>query len=42
MEFKADRVQKVHNLAYLLRFSEKCLIKKVIDEQMLKILVDLQ
>ena len=42
MGFKADGVEKVQNLVYLIRFPEKCLIKKVIDEQMLKILVDLQ
>ena len=39
MGFEADRVEKVQNLAYLIRFSEKCLKKKIIDEQMLKILV---
>ena len=31
MGFKADRVEKVQNLAYLIRFSEKiCLIKKLL------------
>ena len=30
MGFKADWVEKVHNLAYLIRFSEKCLIKKLL------------
>ena len=40
MGFKADRVEKVQKLAYLIRFSEKCLTK-VIDEQRVKILVDL-
>ena len=28
MGFKADIVEKVQNLAYLIRFSEKCLIAK--------------
>ena len=41
MGFEADKEEKVQKLAYLIRFSEKCLIK-VIDEQRLKILVDLQ
>ena len=30
MGFKADRVEKVQKLAYLKRFSEKCLIKKLL------------
>ena len=30
MGFEADRVQKVQKLAYLIRFSEKCLIKKLL------------
>ena len=42
MGFKADRVEKGQYLAYLIRFSEKCLIKKLLTKQMLKILVDLQ
>ena len=42
MEFEADRVEKVRKLAYLINFSEKCPIKKVIDEQRVKIQVDLQ
>ena len=42
MGFKADRVEKVQILAYLIRFSEKMSDKKVIDEHMLKKLVDLQ
>ena len=29
MGFEADRVEKVQNLAYLIRFSEKCLTKKL-------------
>ena len=40
MGFEADRVKKVQKLAYLIRFSEKYLTKKVIDEQRVKILVD--
>ena len=39
--FEADRVEKVLKLAYLIRFSEKMSDKKVIDEQRVKILVDL-
>ena len=42
MGFEADRVEKGQKLAYLIRFSEKCLTKKVIDEQRVKILVDLK
>ena len=42
MGFKADWVEKVHNLAYLIRFYKKMSDEKVIDEKMLKILVDLQ
>ena len=33
MGFKADRVEKVQNLAYLIRFSEKCLIKKLLTSK---------
>ena len=36
----ADRVEKVQKLAYLIRFS-KMSDKKVIDEQRVKLLVDL-
>ena len=39
MRFEADRVEKIRKLAYLIRFSEKCLTKKVIDEPRVKILV---
>ena len=43
MGFEADRVEKVQKLAYLIKFSEKKKSdKKVIDEQRVKILVDLQ
>ena len=31
--FKADRVKKVQNLAYLIRFSEKCLIEKLLTSK---------
>ena len=30
MWFEADRVEKVQKLAYLIRFSEKCLTKKLL------------
>ena len=33
MGFKADRVEKVQNLAYLMRFSEKCPIKKLLTSK---------
>ena len=33
MGFKADRVEKVQNLAYLIRISEKCLIKKLLTSK---------
>ena len=33
MGFKADRVEKVQNLAYQIRFSEKCLIKKLLTRK---------
>ena len=36
MGFEVDRVEKVHNLAYLIRFSEKCLIKKLLTSKCLK------
>ena len=42
MGFEADRVEKVQKLAYLIRFSVKISDKKCIDEQRVKILVDLQ
>ena len=28
-----DKVEKVQNLAYLIRFSEKCLIKKLLTSK---------
>ena len=33
MEFKAVRVEKVQKLAYLIRFSEKCLTKKLLTSK---------
>ena len=30
MGFEADRVEKVQKLAYFIRFSEKCLTKKLL------------
>ena len=33
MGFEADRVEKVQNLAYLIRFSEKFLIKKLLTSK---------
>ena len=33
MEFKVDRVEKGQNFAYLVRFSEKCLIKKLLTSK---------
>ena len=33
MGFKADRVEKVQNLAYLIRFFEKYLIKKLLTSK---------
>ena len=30
MGFEADRVEKVQKLAYLIRFSENCLLKKLL------------
>ena len=41
IRFEADRVEKVQKLAYL-KFFGKMSDKKVIDEQMVKIQVDLQ
>ena len=41
MGFEADRVEKVQKLAYFIRCFEKKSDKKVIDEQRVKILVDL-
>ena len=33
MGFRADRVDKVQNLAYLIRFTEKCLINKLLTSK---------
>ena len=33
MGFKADRIETVQTLAYLIRFSEKCLIKKLLTSK---------
>ena len=33
MGFEADREEKVQKLAYLIRFSEKCLIKKLLTSK---------
>ena len=33
MGFEADRVEKVQKLAYLIRFSGKCLIKKLLTSK---------
>ena len=42
MGFEADKVEKVQKLAYLIRSYEKMSDKKLIHEQRVKILVDLQ
>ena len=43
MWFEADNAEKIQKkLVYLISFSEKCLIKKVTDEQSVKILGALQ
>ena len=36
MGFEADRVEKVQKLAYFIRFSEKCLTKKLLTSKGLK------
>ena len=33
MGFEADRVEKVQKVAYLIRFSEKCLTKKLLTSK---------
>ena len=33
MGFEADKVEKVQKLAYLIRFSKKCLIKNILTSK---------